>query len=133
MGFQPARSPRATLLKDRDRAPQRFLDRLSCDSSGAENRRLGAGEIHNRRFEPYVAGAAVHDEIDVASQIVADMPGGGRAHLAEPIGRRGRDPAAEIAQHRKGQRMRGNPQANGLLPAGHLARDPIALPENHRY
>src|SRR6266545_5570601 len=79
-----------------------------------------AGQIDDRRFDADLAGSTVKNQIDFIAQIVTYVFCGGRADAAEFVGGWSGDPATELTQQLKGDRVIGHAQADRVLAAGQV-------------
>ena len=98
----------------RDRSVQHRLELLDADAARTEQHRIRAHELDDRRLEPDRALTPVEHLIDITAEIGAHRVGGRRAHVAEAIRRRRREPATELRKQLERQRSRGHSQAHGV-------------------
>ena len=93
-----------------------------CHGAGPQQARCaGMAEVHDGRFQPDGAGAAVENVADFPTEPGADMRGGGWADIAERIGAgRGEGYAGEFEQASE-QRMAGHAHGHAWQAGGHGA------------
>ena len=110
-------------------------DVLARHGARAQQHRRAARQVDDGRLEPDLARAAVEDE-EPRAELVADMIGRGRAHVAEAIRRRRRDrPAAdarECPQELLRHRVRRAAQSHRVLAAGHCVGNDARLLHDDR-
>ena len=114
-------------------------DRLRADLAGTQQHRAVAGQarqVDDGRFDADLAGSAVEHRPQraVGAELVAHVLRGGRADVAELVGRRRRDAAAaalEGLQQRDRHRMRRAAQADRVLPAGNGGGNAGGALEDH--
>ena len=107
-------------------------DVRGADGAGPQHHRRTAGEINNGRLDADPAGPAVQDQRQGITKFVPHMRGSGGAEVAEAVGRRRRDAAAECPQQGQRHRVVGHAQGHRVLPAGDRPGHPRAAGEDHR-
>ena len=117
---------------DPDRPPRHVLDALAGDTAGAEDHELVAGAVDDRGFHADAARPVVQDDVDVVTEIGADVAGGRRAHVPEAVRRRRRDAAAERTEQRECDRLIGYAHADGVAAAGDAVEDPRRASHHER-
>jgi len=98
--------------------PENGRDGVRADAAGPQQHRRIAGERDDRAFDADVGRAAVEYQIDRVFEIVGDVQRRRRRDVAEAIGRRRGDAAAEFREQRVRDRMRRNAQPHTGLAAG---------------
>jgi hypothetical protein len=123
-----ARRVRARLFH----AADYILDLRARDRARAQQGHAAAEAGDDRGLEAHLAFPAVEHEADAVAQLLAHVGRTGRADAPVTVRRWRRDAAPEGREQRARDRVRGRPQGDARLAAGHLGRHALRLWKHQR-